>query len=79
MKGKTGRYLVVVLILLVTSIVGKVYAIASWECTTAVCEHQCKQTGLMCDTINTCCGWCSNDGGQGKEFCCLRCGDRITP
>lgn len=46
---------------------------AGFECGPPQCSSECSIRGLYCEGYDLCCGYCTNDGGKTKEYCCERC------
>lgn len=69
-------YLVGCILLIVISAFGLVY----FECSSSSCEYGCSVSVEVgyCQQQSICCGYCTDDGGHTKEYCCLSCGEAKT-
>jgi hypothetical protein len=62
--------LLVLLIIVVCSIL---YSESGFECGPPQCSSSCSVTGTYCKGYDPCCGYCTNDGGKTKSYCCESC------
>jgi len=72
---KNSRIAVVVLSLLLMSVMA--FSLVFYECDDSDCDHHCSiqcGAGCTCEETNDCCGYCTEDGGHTKDWCCLACG-----
>jgi len=37
------------------------------------CPRDCEKTGKLCHEYDPCCGYCTDDGGKTKHYCCESC------
>lgn len=65
---------IIALVVLLLCLSSFILTMVWFECD-ASCPHGCTvfvEEG-DCGQKNPCCGWCSNDGGHTKDWCCLSC------
>lgn len=74
MERKIKIWILISILFLFITNIG--YSISGFTCDTG-CPGRCEMTGLYCVGYDPCCGYCSNDNGRNRIYCCERCVQEI--